>query len=550
MVDYYVDLSLGINGTGTAGSPWNTFAGMIVANEDRVWIRRTGTPSPFTGTITLTTVGVELIGWPFPGEYGYDERSLALPAWDADVHVSWVISLVGNTTALVLTSAPNTYVSKLRVVFTSVGSVNPILLGHYCTLDTVEVTNAHATTGLRFITVQGTASKILNPSYLQTAGAQFGGRLTTVAGTESPAIWMINSRNECASTPTTFQILNIVNNGINVERGSILDIYTTGIGDIPLTQGTISYTPAQSIGPGYSILKFDINSAITTLVHMQGTSSSDAGSSHIYNRCFMKARNLTVHGNTNYTSSFLNTYSIITDRLTEFTPTNSVVTIYPFTTATEIMPTTAANLDFGRQTHTMFNKVIAPHATTSANVAWGSTSFRDGSNIWSSVSRLGESSSSEVFRVGGATFSVSTEITSVASLGTTGAVNGTTPAEFPVLVGADSGEVIRVSLIPGLYELRLYGTDTVFTYNDPRVTRVVTVEYCNRFGPTCQVLTTAEPDSSTWTGIGPSSGWVYKCTIETDDPIDVFVRMIYMDVYAQDRVSFLDPLPEIINLEI
>ena len=546
MTDYYVDLSSGLNGSGTAGSPYNTFTGIVLANYDRVWVRRTSTP--FTGTLTLTTTGVEIIGWPRPGEYGWDDRNTSLPGWDSDVADYWVMSPTASNASLVLNNAPNTYVSRLNIIFTSVGSAHPIQVGDYCTLNTVLFTNNFASTGPRYIGVNGTGVKILNTKYVQTLGTAFGGYLAPRSSPETPAVWLMGCVNEVHNGATSLIVFGIPTS--QLMRGSIFDLYLSGINNATLTQSTITFNIGADLGPAYSVVKLTANSSMASVVHFFGAGSTGVGMNRLMNQHFLKAPHMSLFDSTNYQYTKRSTYNVITDKITGFRPINANVVVYPLTTATEIVPANTTNLALGQHCHTVFNKVTAAYPPTSANVEFGATSFRDGSNIWSSVSRLGESSSSEVFRVGGAAFSVSTEITSTATLGTTGSLGSSSPYAFPLLIGSDAAEVIRVSLIPGLYEIKLYGTDTVFPYNDRRANRAVMLEYCDRFGPTCQIKTVPAPDTSTWSGIGASSRWKYTFTVESDDAIDVFIRMMYFDVYAQDKVSFLDPLPEIINLEI
>lgn len=120
MTDYYLDASVGIDGAGTAVSPFRVLNGKTFANYDRVWIRRTG-PTVSVVNAAYTTpnvIGLELLGWPFPGEYGYNERDLSLGAWDADVETHWHAFLTTAATGTIIQGTTANFLFIRRGVIT------------------------------------------------------------------------------------------------------------------------------------------------------------------------------------------------------------------------------------------------------------------------------------------------------------------------------------------------------------------------------------------------------------------------------------------------
>lgn len=92
MANYYVDFSAGVNGTGSAASPWNVFTATqnaSVTAGDSVWFRRyivaadTKFISWKSGTDGSTRINY--IGWPIAGDDYFDSREESLKAtWDGD----------------------------------------------------------------------------------------------------------------------------------------------------------------------------------------------------------------------------------------------------------------------------------------------------------------------------------------------------------------------------------------------------------------------------------------------------------------------------------
>ena len=93
MANYYVDFSSGVNGTGTAASPWNVFTSTqsaSVSAGDSVWFRRyiMAIDTKFIAWKSGTAANnrINYIGWPIAGDEYYDIREETLrAAWDADI---------------------------------------------------------------------------------------------------------------------------------------------------------------------------------------------------------------------------------------------------------------------------------------------------------------------------------------------------------------------------------------------------------------------------------------------------------------------------------
>ena len=81
MADYFVDLSLGANGTGTTSSPWNQLTSTeltSISGGDTIWFKRF---DPGTGVDLITWKAgtssesrISYVAWPVSGDPYYDAK--------------------------------------------------------------------------------------------------------------------------------------------------------------------------------------------------------------------------------------------------------------------------------------------------------------------------------------------------------------------------------------------------------------------------------------------------------------------------------------------
>lgn len=106
MADKYLDATATFDGDGTtsaqaasggAAGAWNTLAGKALSSGDVVWCRRCSTGVTALGaSLSLTTAGTKIVGWPISGDELYSTRPVGAQAsWDGDVATEFVMRFTG-----------------------------------------------------------------------------------------------------------------------------------------------------------------------------------------------------------------------------------------------------------------------------------------------------------------------------------------------------------------------------------------------------------------------------------------------------------------------
>lgn len=136
MANVYVDFTATFNGDGTdaaqAGAPagvgaFNTITSVVDTANDKVWIRRAGSET-LTTTITYTTSGMEIIGWPISTDDDYSTRpaSGTSAGWDSDGQTHAIMDSSTDNVGFIIYGTDQRF-KRIDYINTGTSTTNPIL---------------------------------------------------------------------------------------------------------------------------------------------------------------------------------------------------------------------------------------------------------------------------------------------------------------------------------------------------------------------------------------------------------------------------------------
>lgn len=137
MANFFADFSAGSDGSGSAGSPWNTLVGKTATSSDVIWIRRAGQMTLPAASTFHFNQACAYIGWPKAGDV--IPSAITVPSaptgWAADAADYAVFASTNNTALVALDNFK--FLHRLKFSNTSVTSTTTpfVTLSHQSTFD-------------------------------------------------------------------------------------------------------------------------------------------------------------------------------------------------------------------------------------------------------------------------------------------------------------------------------------------------------------------------------------------------------------------------------
>jgi len=551
-MEYYIDASLAINGDGSIATPWNILDASLLDNGDRVWIRRTGETSPVaTTTVNLASLsGVELVGWPKVGEYLYNQRDVSLASWDSDTEDYWVVELTSNISAIVAVNSSYTYVSRLLARATLAG---------YYTLPLISLGNNNSFYKCKSIIVSSNGYNTTSAFTLDGSSPRLVdciGYLSHTNNNNPTNSIRINNSTEDIRCPV---VANYIAQYDNNNISHYIITYNTG-STSRQSCGFYDISCQDSIGNDlttplylYSNVNSNMNPLNSSYINLNlGSANKAVFTAYSANDSQPKNITLTltaglveyINGHNQVFPYKASTIHIRTDNMLSFHASLSNIVVNPITSTSTTEVSGFSNNSYSKYSCAKFSKVSNALPLPSSDESVNLSSTTD-LNVWSIANKYADAVSTDVVRVGGAALSL------LIAANNTNLLPGSSNFRPVLYLGDYISHIMRLELNPGEYDISIHGADKYVTWEHPSIYRYLVVYWCDSTGHTVDFITKREDDSSSvWVNDTGLTQWKYKYHLETDDNITLYARMVYMDSYLVDKITYLDPKIEYTNLDM
>lgn len=538
MTDYYLDASVGIDGAGTEVSPFRVLNGKTFANYDRVWIRRTG-PSVSIVNAAYTVpnvIGLELIGWPMPDEYGYNQRGTLLPSWDADVETHWHAFITTAGTTFVMGSTTDYLLVRRGVIrrTTVAGAAITAQMQRTVTWDRCEFRSILASnTILSQVSDSVFPRTFLDCSVLSQGNG--GGDSLLPDGTGSRAVNIINMAVTFDRTTATGTWAPRLLEGTSLHALRLSTIiFTVSRTPTCTLPSNVEMVSGGTNGGSIGTLKISSSDQDATYSVMQSATSTYVP----HNDTIIKIPNIVLDRDTTNRGitqiKQFNNLNITCDTLSGLRLRASYVKIYPRQTTVNMQGNSYGNT----YENTVFikNAVILPEIVTSFQTALMSGQWVTETNA--SIGTL-----CNVRRTGSTTSPVYIQQRSFVIPSTIGGLPD------PIFVGSFKNpfnSLFTETLAAGTHTITLYMADYTLEPNRHLYQyRMFTVEYCISGVSYYQTTSIVKPDNSVWVNDTNLEAYKMEVTVTLPSSAIVTGTVIVNDVGIPDAYTYVDTTPVI-----
>jgi len=510
MPTYYIDLSAGTNGTGTALDPFNTFSGIdLTVDDTTIWIRRTG--SSYTSTLTTSLNHgnkLHLIGWPMPGDIYYDERDTSLTAWDADTEDYWHIT-VADEFWLNNPSATELYVARLHLTTGSaIIRASGLYVGHQGVVYRSLFDHDPTATNIRYPCIGGYA-----PSIVASRG-NYG-----VSG----GLWVSNY---CVM-PTIIDYEYALTDGLGDSSISVTgaDVSTTKYGvfhaNVSVLSGTATHTPKPVFISGTlasdnisnSLIYATDSPHIAELVSQQGQHST----------IIIQAPKISIPASTDLTGNKLYIKTSEIDTLD--VSSADKLQINPITSATSIalLDPAPVGSTVGKYWYGLVNPKPSHSATSIAGY--------DGNKAWYKEHNNVTATESSVLHNGNNTIHITTNSTS-----------------STLALSIDEHMIIKEQVpVSGANTIRIYGATQLAAGHilEECVWVAIVVLWFDIDGYKIELSSTIEEDDEIWVGDSNLTTWHIDVPITLAVPSEIYVKASVSLSNIPGTYTYIDPNPDV-----